>query len=465
MTVTNAKINEVSGATARLGAWTAKLRCEDIPDQVREHTKLCLLDGFACGLFGSRQPWGRIAAEVAPNLGDGTASLWGSDARCGPAMAAMANGTAIHGFELDDIHVRSLIHPGAATIPTVFALAEVRMSSGADFLSAVVAGYEVGLRVGICAGVPHGLKGYHPTGTVGCLASSAGAANILRLDSEAATNALGIGATQAAGLYGARLGAMVKRFHAGAAAQAGVTAGLLAERGFTGSPDVLEAPFGGFMSTLTDDADLAVLTDGLGDHWEAAEVGFKAYASCASTHTIIDGLDDLCRRGLRPDNLEILQIRMTTIGASNVGWNYRPAGVVAAQMNGYYAAAVKLLDGDAFIDQYREDRLDDPRIQRLIRKIDIRADPDLDRGGAAQRHASRIRATLTDGRVLETHVAQRKGSPHNPMRPEEIIDKFRRVSSVVLSDAGAEELLGYTLDIERAASLNRISDLLRGQRA
>lgn len=465
MTVTNTKIDEVSGATARLGAWTAKLRYEDIPGPVREHAKLCLLDGFACGLFGSRQPWGRIAADTAPQLGDGAASLWGSGARCGPAMAAMANGTAIHGFELDDIHVRSLIHPGAATIPAVFALAEVRANSGEDFLSAIIAGYEVGLRVGICAGVPHGLKGYHPTGTVGCLASSAGAANILRLDPEAATNALGIGATQAAGLYAARLGAMVKRFHAGAAAQAGVTAGLLAERGFTGSPDILEAPFGGFMSTLTDDADLAVLTDGLGDHWEVAAVGFKAYASCASTHTIIDGLDELSRRGLSPDNLENLQIRMTTIGASNVGWSYRPAGVVAAQMNGYYAAAVKILDGDAFIDQYREDRLDDPEIRRLIGKIDIRADPDLDRAGAAQRHASRIKATLTDGRILETHVTQRKGSPHNPMRAEEIIDKFRKVSSVVLSEAGAEELLGYTLDIERVENLDRLGELLRGQRA
>lgn len=456
-------IDEPTGPTRRLGAWTANLRFEEIPTAVVKHAKLCLLDSLGCGLFGSRQPWGRISAEVAVQMGGGVAALWGGGTRCGPASAAMANGTATHGFELDDIHVSSLIHPGAVTIPAALAVGETRGVSGKDFLTALVAGYEVGLRVGICAGVPHGLRGYHPTGTVGCLASSAAVASLLGLGPTAAAHALGIGATQASGLYGARMGAMAKRFHAGHAAQAGVTAGLLAERGFTGSLDAIEAPFGGFMSTLGERPDLALLTDGLSERWETGEVGFKAYAACASAHTIIDGLLDLMKRNLAADNLDRLRIDMTTVGANNVGWAYRPVDVVAAQMNGYYAAAVTLLDGEAFIEQYHEDRLADPRIIELIGKIDIRADPALDAGGPAKRHASRIEATLSDGRILEAFTEQRRGSSHNPLSGDEIIAKFHRTSGAALDDAAVGELLDRIFQIERESNLERLGVLLMGE--
>ena len=208
------------GATATLARWTAGLRFDDIPDEVIGHVKLCLLDSLGCGLFGALQPWGRIATEVAVELaGDGPSSLWGTNRRTGAGEAALANGTACHGFEIDDIHLTSLIHPGAVTVPAALAVAEARGLSGKALIAAIVAGYEVGLRVGICAGVTHGVSGFHPTGTVGCVAAAAAVANLLGLGAEAATDALGIGATQAAGLYSARTGAMAKRLHAGRAAQ------------------------------------------------------------------------------------------------------------------------------------------------------------------------------------------------------------------------------------------------------
>jgi len=463
MNTARADVADVGGATARLGAWASGLRFQDIPLQVREYAKLCLLDTFGCGLFGSRQQWGRIAAEVARELSHpGPSSLWGTKMRTGPADAALVNGTTVHGFELDDIHLRSLMHPGAATVPAAFAVAEARGKSGRALLTAVVAGYEVGLRVGTCAGVPHGLRGYHPTGTGGCLCAAAAIANLLELDSAAATHALAIGATQAAGLYSARTGAMAKRFHAGRAAQSGVIAGLLAERGFTGSPEVLEAPFGGFMSTLSDHADLTVLTAGLGERWETLEVGFKAYAACASAHTIVDALDQLMRRGLRHQEMTRLRIRMTKIGASNVAWRYRPAGVVAAQMNGYYTAAVKLLDGDAFVEQYAEDRLTDPRILSLIEKIEIVHDPGLDVGGAAKRHAVIVEASLVNGQVLEEYVEQRLGSPQRPLTHSEVERKFRRLAGTVLSESVIEEFRNAVLSIEDIDRLDRVGALLAG---
>jgi aconitate decarboxylase len=455
-----------TGAPTRgLGAWIAKLQYADIPAAVRTHAKLCLLDTVGCGLFGAQLPWGRMSADAAVELAPGgMATLWGSGRLAGPGAAAMANGTAVHGFELDDIHVQSVLHPGATVIPAVLAVAETRGLTGEQILTAVVAGYEAGIRVGMAAGVGQALRGFHQTGTVGAVAAAAGVARLLDLDATATMHALGIGATQAAGLYCARMGAMAKRFHAGHAAQAGVTAGLLAARGFTGSPEALEAPMGGFMSALGEHANLDEIMLDLGQRWETQKVGFKAYASCASAHTIVDGVDDLMRQGLTANNLVQLRITMSKISVSNVGWTYKPADVVAAQMNGFYTAAVKLLDGMAFVEQYRDSRLADPAILAMIPKIVIEHDPELDKGGPSKRHASRVQARLSDGQVLETYNEQRRGSSQRPLGQPEVSEKFRHTAKTALSAEDVIELEHLLLNIDAQTSIERVRALIgKGQ--
>src|SRR5262249_30347064 len=158
-----------------------------------------------------------------------------------------------------DAHVSSSLHPGAVTLPASLAIAEAKGASGADLMLALAAGYEVGLRIGVCAGITHSTSGYHVTGTAGAIRAAAAAASLLRLRPLQAAHALGIGATQAAGLYAARMGAMTKRFHAGRASQSGVLGAYLAERGFSGSLDEIEAPFGGFMSTLRGEWEAATI--------------------------------------------------------------------------------------------------------------------------------------------------------------------------------------------------------------
>jgi aconitate decarboxylase len=447
--------------TRVVAQWASALTLDDIPAPVQAHARLCLLDGLACALYGSQLEWGRIAAEAAVEMAPGgVATLWGHQARAGAAAAALANGTALHGFELDDVHLRAMVHPTAVVLPAVLALAETETMSGGALLTAIVAGYEVGIRTGICAAIPHGARGFHATGTVGCVAAAAGAANLLRLDPENAANAIGIGATQAAGLYCARAGAMTKRFHAGHAAQAGVIAGLMARRGFTGSHDILEASFGGFMSTLTENADLSLLTEGLGETWETELVGFKIHAACASAHTIIDGLDALMQCGLTADNLEQLTIHMTAKAARNVGWVYRPDGVVAAQMNGYFAAASKLRDGHVFAEQYADDKLADATTLAMIERMRIVHDPVLDEGGTAKRHASRIEACLVTGERLSVFTEQRRGSSHCPLTQDEIIGKFRVLTGSILDPRAVEDLLDMVLRIESYSDITPLSRLL-----
>ena len=453
--------NVPAAVTPALGKWVSGLGLDDVPQEVVEHLKTCLLDSLGCGLFGAAQPCGVIAGNVAVAMSrGGPSSLFARAETVSPADAAMANGTAIHGFELDDAHVSSSHHPGAVTVPATLAVAEARGASGADLLVALAAGYEAGIRVGICAGVSHSTSGYHVTGTVGTFGAAAAAARLLQLSPTQTAHALGIGGTQAAGLYSARTGAMTKRFHAGRASQSGVIAAYLAQQGFTGSLDVLEAPFGGFMSTLQGQFAAETILDQLGQRWETARVGLKPYASCASSHTIVDGVLGLRRRGLTTDNLARLSIRMSRKGQVNVGWPYKPGEVIAAQMNGHYIAAVALLDGDAFIEQFAPGRLADPEILGLLPMIDIVHDPELDAGGAAKRHAVRVDATLNDGRRMSTHVEQRRGSADHPLSSADVEQKFRRLAATSLAEPDAARAMKIVQRLEREPDLKRLMSLL-----
>src|SRR5262249_55645909 len=167
----------------------------------------------------------------------------------------------------------SSLHPGSVALPASLGIAEVEGASGEQFLAALAVGYEIGLRLGVCAGVAHSTSGYHVTGTVGAVGAAAAAAKALSLPPARFAHSLGIGATQAAGLYVARLGSMTKRFHAGRAAQSGVLGAYLAQRGFTGSLEALEAPFGGFLSTLRGQFDATSMLSELGERWETMLVG------------------------------------------------------------------------------------------------------------------------------------------------------------------------------------------------
>jgi 2-methylcitrate dehydratase PrpD len=445
----------------KLGRWVSGLKFTDIPPDVAGHIKACLLDSLGCGLFGAAQPCGVFASNVAVAMsGGGASSLFARPERVSPADAALANGTAIHGFELDDAHVSSSHHPGAATVPAVLAVAEARDASGADALVALAAGYEVGIRIGICAGVSHSTSGFHVTGTVGTFGAAAAAAHLLKLSPSQTAHALGIGGTQAAGLYSARTGAMTKRFHAGRASQSGTLAAFLAEQGFTGSLDVVEAPFGGFMSTMQGQFAPETILQDLGACWEAARVGLKPYASCASSHTIVDSVRDLRRQGLTADRLARLSIRMSKKGQLNVGWQYQPGDVIAAQMNGYYIAAVTLLDGDAFIDQFAEARLADPKILDLLPRIEILHDPELDRGGAGKRHAVQVDAVLRDGRTMSVSVEQRRGSVDHPLSATEAEQKFRRLAATSLLESELDEVIELVQRIEREPGVERLTSLL-----
>jgi 2-methylcitrate dehydratase PrpD len=449
--------------TETLAAFASNLRYSDIPKKVVDHVKLCILDTIGCGLFGSTLPWGKILAKFVIELGGKKeSSLFGVRQKVSAPHAALANGTMIHGFELDDIHRLSIIHPGSVTLPAALAMAEKRKNcSGMDFLTAMVVGYEVGLRVGMCVGASHLHKGYHPTGTHGTFAAAASAGKILGFDKKKMIHTLGIAGTQAAGLMAAQYSAMVKRMHAGRASQSGVYAALLADMGLTGIPDILEADYGGYCKVMGESSDFDILTRGLGKDYEVLNVGFKIFSCCGSNFTSLEALSKIMKeRSLQPQEIKKITIRSTTVTKLHVGWDYKPESITAAQMNLPYCLSVMALEGETFVDQFTEEKIRDPKILEFIKKIEVVPDSELDRLGEEYRHAIICQVKTTNGQTYEQRVDFAKGSPNNPIAQKEVENKFRKLSSKVLNENKVEELYKTIWNLEAIPSLSQLSGCL-----
>ena len=205
--------------TRGIADFVSTLHYDAIPTPVIERIKLLILDSLGCAIFGTELPWSRILIDTLSRLDTTQAcAAWGTGRRVSAPHAALINGTLIQSFELDDVHRVGVLHVGAVTLPAVLALAELDPTmTGRDFLTACVAGYEIGPRVGMCMGQEHIAQGWHSGATVGVFSAAAGAAAALKLSAEQTVHALGIAGTQASGLMAAQFGAMVKRMHAGRA--------------------------------------------------------------------------------------------------------------------------------------------------------------------------------------------------------------------------------------------------------
>src|SRR5205809_4136178 len=353
-------MSEISNPyTRRVAEFVSGLRYEAIPREVRERAKLLVLDSLGCALYGVHLPWCRILQRTLKKLDSSTAcGVWGSAQRLSAPHAALANGTQVQGFELDDVHREGVLHVGAVVRPALVAVAELRGISGREFLTAAVAGYEIGPRVGLCMGQEHIGQGWHSGATLGVFSAGAGAARGLKLDADKTVHALGNAGTQAGGRMAAQYGAMVKRMHAGRSSQSGLYGALLAKAGFTGIRDVFEAPYGGFCTTFsrsTDRFNLEALSTGLGSDWEAMRVALKFYSCVGSNHTTLDAIRDIRRRHpFALDELDGIVVHGSQVTVDHVGWPYRPQGLTSAQLNLPYCVATLLLEGDVFVDQFTE---------------------------------------------------------------------------------------------------------------
>ena len=367
--------------TRCIAEFVSGLTYDAIPPAVRERIKLLILDAIGCGIYGAGQPWCTILQSTLGELdATRTTSVWGTALRLSSPHATLVNGTQVQGFELDDVHRQGVLHVGAVTLPALIAIAESHARlSGRDFLTAAVAGYEIGPRVGMCMGQEHIGQGWHSGATVGVFSAAAGAARALGLDAEQTVHALGIAGTQSAGLMAAQYGSMVKRMHAGRSSQSGLYGALLARNGFTGIIDVFEAPYGGFCTTFSRSADLFDLDEldaGLGERFETLRIALKFYSCVASNHTSLDAIRAIqARRPFTLDQLDKIVIRGSQVTVDHVGWPYRPEGLTSAQLNLPFCVATLLLEGDVFVDQFKPEAFTDAARMELSKKVEVVHDP------------------------------------------------------------------------------------------
>jgi 2-methylcitrate dehydratase PrpD len=307
-------INDIQagkGLTRALAEQARGLRLEAIPEVIRTWARQCILDYLGCALAGSSDELvGILLAEMREQGGVEAATVLGHAGRLPVASAALVNGAASHALDFDDVNLAMPGHPSVAILPALLALAEERGASGADVLTAFVAGYELQCRIGktIAPGHYDGL-GFHATATVGSFGSAAACAHLLGLDADRFATALGIAGTQAAGLK-SMFGTMCKPLHAGKAAYHGLMAAKLAARGFTSRADVVECGQG-FARTHSPDFNPDRAFDTPPNGWWIASNLFKYHASCYMTHAAIETARKLRDQyGFAPDQVERIDVRL-----------------------------------------------------------------------------------------------------------------------------------------------------------
>lgn len=450
------------GVTQELAAFVASLPQRQVPESTEAVLAKAVVDAVGCGLYGLTTRWGRIVHDFAAEQGGpAEAGLWGAARRISVGNSVLASATAVHSFDFDD-HSRAKIHPGAIVIPVALALGERQGADGQLLLRAIAAGYETMNRVSQAANPGRArMRGWHLTGTCGTFAAAATASVLLGLDAATTASALGLAGTQSAGLWAFTSdGSMSKRIHPGKAAQDGVAAALLAQRGFEGPRHILEAEDGGFLFAMSDSPRPGRITEGLGTTWHSDATCFKPYACCGSNHACVDAVLELfAEHGLAVSDVDRVIAGIPRVVQTQTGFDYEADSVLNAQMSLRYNIAVAMADGQAYLEQFTPQRIVEAKVVALARKVEIEIHDDVDRA-YPEIYGGRVVLVLKDGTRLSRHVEYSRGMPENPMAHGEVERKFMSLASAAVGRDSAAAILAQANGLFAAASSATLNELL-----
>jgi 2-methylcitrate dehydratase PrpD len=425
--------------TKSLGQFVADLSPNRLPEAVARIARMGFIDTIGTMIAGRNEDSVRIMTEtLAP--GDGPATLTFGDRHAPAPEAAWINGTAAHALDYDDVALRG--HPSTVLVPAILAEAEHLGSSGADMITAYVAGYETWAELfRRDSGLLH-QKGWHPTGLYGAVGAAAACAKLRKLDAEKSAIAIALGASQSAGLM-SNFGTMTKPFHAGKAAHAGVMAARLAEAGFTANTDALEHPQGflhAISPTGTEDrasaskagAEWAILTQGL---------GIKKYPTCYCTHRAIDCILELVNASpIKADDVEKITVSISDY-FSTVLRNHQPDTGLAAKFSIEFCMASGIIAQRVGLRELTDEFVQRPDIQALMQKVEIVTTSDYAPGMPGAAAHDQVSVTLADGRTVEGEpVAHAMGHPSRPLTDQQLYDKFADCLDVGSSPIPADVL-------------------------
>ena len=366
--------------------------------------------------------------------GEGPCTVFGLNRRYGPAAAALLNGTLGHSLDFDDTHADSSLHPSAPVLPAALAAAELVDAGGADFLAAVVIGFEVCCRLGNALDpTAHYARGFHPTATAGVFGAAAAAGRLLGLDARQMESAFGVAASQASGsLQFLENGAWNKRYQVGEAAMKGLIAASLAAEGFVGASDAIDGKHG-FLAGYSDGARPERAVAGLGTVWETLKIGMKPYPACRYTHAAVDGLLALqAAHGWPLDQIQRITVGLHRNGIALVGAplddKRRARSIVQGQFSMPFAAAVALLRGRFGWDDY--DLLGTQAADDLADRVAVRHEPALE--GLAHPFGAMLEIEA-GGETHRLHVADPSGEPETFPDAQARAAKFEALAGPVMS--------------------------------
>src|SRR5918996_1250500 len=445
------------GATRRLARFALGLSPRQIPAAVIARAKDCILDTLAVSLYGSTKPWSRTVVGFVRDSGSsGDSTVFGASWKAQAAQAALANGVMAHAFELDNVRQPGAgVHPGATAFLPALAMAEEKKADGKSLLTAFVAACEVMSRIGVAAGNSLETRGFHAPGLTGTFGAATAAGRLLDLDERKMVNALGIAGSYSGGLIEfsrCQEGAMIKRLHLGKAAEGGVTAALLASRGFAGPESILEGKFG-FCRTFSDSPKLSYLTHRLGRTFESLNICIKRCACHINAHAPIEALQKLREEvDFNPEDAREIVVggieKLLTHHAI-----YQPKDLMMAQYSIPFCVALSLYFDPTDPESFDEKKLQDKKILAMMRKTRLKVDREIEQKGWDR--AARVTIRHGDKKRHSTLVIHFKGTPRNPLSQLEVEEKARKLTRSLIPSRQLERLVEGVENLEKLDDVSR----------
>ena len=458
--------------TAYVADFIIATTAADIPEDVAHLGKRSVLDGIGLALAGAASQTGEITRRYIKALGfsaEGGCTVIGSNLPVPARFAAFANGISIHADDFDDTQLAVakdrvyglLTHPTAPALPPALAISERERRSGADLMLAYQIGVEVECKVAEAIMPRHYQTGFHSTATCGSIGAAAASAKLLGLDRDSTRRALSLGATQAGGLR-ENFGTMTKPFHAGRAAENGVTAAEMAALGFTASPNGLEADRG-FFRAAGGGYSPEMIEGKLGAPWtfHFPGVSIKPHPSGSLTHPGMAVMMELIlKHDIQPQRVKRVAVG-TNHNMPNALIHRRPKNELQAKFSMEFCMAILLIERRAGLEQFTDAVVNRPDVQAMIEKVDFGVHPEAENAGF-DKMTTLLEIELDDGKVLKGRADFGKGSPTNPMTDAELAEKFRQCAAWGgLTAAQSKAVLDLLWRIETLKDVNELTQLLR----
>ena len=447
-----------------LAAWVGAQSYDRLPELAVRAARRAILDTLGVTLAGaSEATTERTRKLIAHRRGADEATVIGTPLRASVEDAALANGTASHALDYDDVQASLSGHPSAPVLAAAFAMAERERASGAALVTAFVAGVEVESKLGRAVNPAHYEVGWHATATLGTFGASAAVAILLGLSRDQIVHALAIAASMASGVK-ANFGTDGKPFHVGHAARCGVEAALLAAAGFTGNPRAIEH-VDGFGSTHGGGAKPSweLTVTGLGDPYEVVDpgIGVKRYPACASTHQALDATFALMEK----HTIDAALVKSVECGVYYLAPHQliydRAETGLQGKFSMPYCVSVALLDRQVGLAQFDDVRVRRPDVQALMPKVRMFVHPEQTTRDCLPTRFSEVTITLTDGRTLRERVTHAKGQPKKPLTDAELDAKFRDCAARAIPTERAESVLAAVRTLETVEDVGVVAEALR----